>query len=327
MRIAFFDMAHWDDDRLKNFFPDDTATFYDYSIHEENTESIRDVEVIVTFISSHINRTTLEAFPNLKLVCTMSTSTDHIDIQACNEHDVTVCNVPYQGENAVAEHTFALMLGCARKLVESVLRTREDNFSPKGLEGFDLAGKTLGVIGTGHIGMHVVKIAKGFSMDVLAHDVVEHDDVAKEYQFKYTDLDTLLRTSDIITLHIPYSEETHYFIGEEEFAKMKDDAILIHTVKGPVVDTRALVNALEDDRLFGAGLDYIEDEEQMGRRAATSEQRETFELNEELLRMKNVLITPHGGMNTQEALRNVELATVRNIEAFIEGEPTNVITR
>ncbi len=325
MKIALFDAKHWDKEHLASLFQSHELVMRDYSLQEEDLSSVRDAEALIVFISSKVTREVLEQFPNLKLVATMSTGFDHVDLQACGERGVTVCNVPFYGENTVAEHAFALLLAIARKIPQAVQRVREENFSVEGLEGFDLAGKTIGVIGTGHIGIHAVKIAKGFGMNVLAFDVYPREDAARELGFRYASMDELLSSSDVITLHVPYNKHTHHLLDRDAFSKVKRGAVLINTSRGGVVDTKALLWALDSGVLKAAGLDVLEGEHLIGKRASSEEERELLELNEKLLEMENVLITPHNAFNTREALARIEKATFENVEAFLKGSPVNVV--
>ncbi|MBI2113097.1 MAG: hydroxyacid dehydrogenase, partial [Candidatus Wildermuthbacteria bacterium] len=189
----------------------------------------------------------MEKFPNLKLIATRSTGYDHIDINECKKRGVAVASVPGYGENTVAEFTFALILGLSKKIFEGYHRIKEQGkFDLTGLQGFDLKGKTLGVIGTGRIGKHVIKIAKGMDMNVVAFDVMEDKETAQKLGFQYLALDELLGQSDIITLHVPYMKETHYLVNKNNIRRIKKGAYIINTSRGGIIETEALVAALRD---------------------------------------------------------------------------------
>jgi D-lactate dehydrogenase len=291
-----------------------------------------DCDVISVFIYSRITEQTLEAFPRLRLVATRSTGYDHIDLQACQKRGVAVCHVPNYGENTVAEHTFALILALSRKLHKAAQRTRALDFSLKGLEGFDLYGKTLGVVGAGSIGLHVIRIGRAMGMRVLAYDVVQNRLLAEVLDFSYADLDTLLRESDVVTLHAPLTPATRHMFDGDTIAKMKKGALLINTARGELVETPAVIRALDEGRLGGAGLDVLEGE------AAVKEERQLL-LGETppetlkaalqdyaLARREDVIVTPHMAFYSREALGRILDTTVDNILSFLEGNPKNLAT-
>ena len=259
-KITFFEIKSWEANYLKKKLKGHTLKFFEEPISKENIAKAKDSSIISVFIYSQINKELLRKLPKLKLISTRSTGFDHIDLRECKKRGIIVTNVPYYGENTVAEHTFALILTLSRNIHKSYLRTLENDFSIEGLTGFDLKGKTIGIIGAGHIGLHVARIARAFGMHVRAFDIHKDEFLAEVINFKYIDLDTLLKVSDIITLHVPYNKFTHHLINKESFKKMKKGAILINTARGGVVDTDALFDALKSKRLRGAGLDVIEGE-------------------------------------------------------------------
>ncbi len=254
-----------------------------------------------------VTRQVFERLPNLKLVVTRSVGYDHIDLAEAARRGIPVCNVPDYGAHMIAELAFGLLLAVARNIVRGDERyRREHRFSDEGLCGIELYGKTLGVVGTGRIGLHSVRLAKGFGMRVLAHDVLENSSAAKEMGFQYVPLVTLLAESDAVTLHVRLNETTHHLINAERLAKMKPGAILINTSRGPVVDTPALIAALDSRHLGGAGLDVLEDE------------RTTYhDLG------SNVVVTPHLGWYTDGAVTRILAITLENISAFVRGQIIN----
>ncbi len=234
--------------------------------------------------------------------------------------------------STVAEHAFALLLGTARNLVEAVERTRRGNFSQTGLRGFELRGKTLGVIGTGRIGRCAIEIARGFGMAVVAHDLYPDGETASRLGFRYAELDEVLAVADALTLHVPATPGTASLISDREFGLMKPDAILINTARGNVVDVPALVRALTDGRLRAAGLDVlpqepvIREEAEIFRDTWTDDHDlKALVANHVLLRFPNVIVTPHNAYNTQSAVRRIIDTTLENIEAFGRGEPRNLV--
>ncbi len=321
MKIAFLELHDWEEKYLRERLRE----------HEFVSPDSADAEVVSPFIYTKLTAEALNRWPKLKLIATRSTGFDHIDLAECARRGITVCNVPSYGENTVAEHTFALILALSRKVHEAFVRVRAGNFSLDGLRGFDLKGKTIGVIGAGHIGLHVIRIARGFGMNVLAYDVRRDHFLAEVLGFEYSDLDALLGGSDIITLHAPYNRHTHHLINPGNIGKIKRGAILINTARGGLVDTEALLKALDDGTLAGAGLDVLEGEETVLEESALLRDQTNPELlrraiqNHLILKKPNVVFTPHNAFNSQEALERILQTTVENITAFAAGAPKNVV--
>ncbi len=334
MKIAVFEVEEWERDAFKSLQGEHELIFRDERLTIENVQTYTDVDIVSPFIYSDLGQRVLERFDHLELIATRSTGFDHIDTNYCQEHGIMVCNVPTYGDNTVAEHVFGLLLTLSHKLVDAIDRTRRGDFSLQGLRGFDLQGKTLGVVGTGNIGQCVIQIANGFGMRVIAFDVKQNEEAAKRLGFRYVSLDELLSTSDVITLHVPANPKTYHMIGEEQFAKMKDGAVLINTSRGSIVDVRALVRALSEGKVSAAGLDVLPEEPAIHEEAELlhAGYRERHELEELLaghilLRMRNVVITPHSAFYTNEAVQRILNTTVENIQAFIRGKPQNVVVQ
>lgn len=299
----------------------------------ENASAFVDAEVVSTFVYSDLSRSVLEKLGSLKLIATRSTGYDHIDIAFCKEKGVAVANVPSYGENTVAEHVFALLLSLSHRLPEAMERARSGRFSPQGLEGFDLADKTIGVVGAGHIGRHVIRIAKGFAMQVVAFDVKPDQALARELGFRYLPFDELLAVADIVTLHAPAMQETHHLLSTHAFDKMKEKAIVINTARGSLIDAHALIMALRSGRVAGAGLDVLPDEPLIREEAELvcslfSGQHDLRDVVADhiLLHMPNVIVTPHSAFNTREAIVRIVETTVSNIKNFIAGQPQNLVS-
>lgn len=297
-----------------------------------NVAAHADAEILSPFIYSDLHAGLLAQLPALKLIATRSTGYDHIDTAYCARHGIAVANVPVYGDSTVAEHVFALLLSLSHRIPEAVAAARSGNFSPRGLEGFDLDGKTLGVVGTGRIGQHVIRIARGFGMPVLASDARPDDGLAQRLGFRYVALDVLLAESDVVTLHVPATPATHHLLSAAQFARMKPGAVLINTARGSIVEPGALIEALVSGRLAGAGLDVLPDEPAIREEAqlvsSIFADRSSVDLrglvaDHLLLRLPNVVVTPHSGFNTREALARIVDTTLDNIEAFIAGRSLN----
>jgi D-lactate dehydrogenase len=241
--------------------------------------------------------------------------------------------VPTYGENTVAEFTFALLLMLMRKMYEGVRRVKEEGrFNFDGLRGFDLLGKTIGVIGTGHIGRYVVKIAHGFGMDIVAYDPYPSEKLAAEFGFKYLSLEQLLKVSDVVTLHVPYMPATHHLINADNIKLFKPGSVLINSARGGLVETQAMVSGLKQGILGGAAMDVLEEEgfikEEMDMLAnghPGEAQMKVALADHELMKMDNVLITPHTAFNTIEAIKRILDTTIANIQGFAAGKPVNVV--
>ncbi|MBI2137395.1 hydroxyacid dehydrogenase [Candidatus Woesearchaeota archaeon] len=328
--IAFFELEKWEEEAAKKTLKRHALKFFSKPLTASNASKAGDAEAIAAFIYSRIDKKILAKLPKLKLIATMSTGYDHIDTEACRKKGVKVSNVPFYGENTVAEHTFALILALSRKILKSVENTRRGNFSLNGLRGFDLKGKTIGVVGTGHIGLHVLRIAKGFEMKMTAYDVKQDLNAAKKLGFRYVKLNTLLKSSDIITLHCPYNKATHHLINKSNIMKTKKGAYLINTARGGLIETDALLNALNRKHLGGAGIDVLEEEsaikeeKQLLSRNFTSNLR-TILANHILLNYENVIITPHNAFNSTEALNRILTTTLENIQEYLKGKTINAV--
>ncbi len=274
-------------------------------------EKYSDIEIITSFISSIFTSENIDKFPNLKMIATRSTGTDHIDLKYCQKKNIFVKNVPDYGSHTVAEYTFALLLALSRKVFYSYQKVKLDlNFSRRGMQeirGFDLAGKTIGIIGTGKIGQNVMKIAQGFQMNILAFDVCPDKNLTQKINFKYVEINELLKKSDIISLHIPACSETFHFIDKQKLEKMKNGVVIINTSRGNIIDSKSLYEALQTKKIKALGLDVLEQENYLGReeRITNNYSEEIININKELVKMDNVIITPHNAFNTTEALERI----------------------
>lgn len=332
MKIAFFELKETDKKYFEQKFKDKAQlVFYDTAINEQICPLINDVDILALFAFSPVNKKMLDCFSHLKFIATMSTGFDHIDLEECKQRNITVSNVPTYGEVTVAEHTFALILALSRKIIESHERVTSGHFSPEGLTGFDLNGKTLGVIGIGNIGSHVIRIAKGIGMNVLGYKKTRDEKLEQELGFKFVPIDQLLSESDIISLHIPYNSETHYFLDEEKLKKMKDSVVIINTARGGIIDTKALIAALNSGKVAACGLDVLEGEpllrEEQELILKDSNKKDLLSIVENLMLLKHpkVLITPHNAFNSKEALDRIIMTTEENISAFMENKTINLI--
>jgi D-lactate dehydrogenase len=325
MRIAFFEATEQDEHYLQEKLQHHELLFFREPLTEKNAKEAHQCEALSVFIYSTVTKAVLEQLPEVKIIATRSTGFDHIDVPYCNTRKIAVANVPYYGENTVAEHTFALILALSRNVHKSYARGLKGDFSIEGLVGFDLKDKTLGVIGTGHIGLHVIRIAKGFGMHVLAFDMHQNTFLSEVLHYQYAPLEEVLSRADIITLHVPYSEHTHHLINRESIKKCKPGALLINTARGGIVENEALIEALDQGILSGAGLDVVEGEEFIKEEnqclhTDCETDGEKHQGSKNLLNRDNVVFTPHIGFYSLEALERILDTTVENIEHFGEGK-------
>lgn len=334
--ISFVDIDEaWEVEHLKNSLKDIGVIRNFSETADLLLDKIKDTAILSTFIQSRVDKKVIDALPALRFITTRSTGFDHIDVEYARSKGIAVSNVPTYGENTVAEHTFALILSIARNLKKAHFKASEGDFSIKELMGFDLKGKTLGVVGTGHIGLRVIKMAVGFSMKVLAFDPHPNQFLAEALGFSFTDFEDLLKNSDIITLHAPYSKKTHHMINADNINLIKKGAILINTARGGLVDTLALTKALDAGTLSGAGLDVLESEEIIleDRQILMRKKKEYYNpeklqlalRNALLLQRENVVFTPHIGFYSKEALQRILDVTVYNIKGYIGGNPVNTV--
>lgn len=332
MRIAVFETEPREAPAFDALKRRHQVTLTDQRLDLDNASDFADAEAISTFIYGRLDREVLSKLPRLRLVATRSTGYDHIDLAYCAAHGITVCNVPSYGENTVAEHVFALLLAISHRLREAMERARSGAFSPEGLQGFDLQGKTIGVIGAGSIGRHVIRIARGFGMNAIAYDVRPDPGLALDLGFEYVALDDLLAAADVISLNAPATPETDHLLDADAFARMKTGVVLINTARGALVDVVALVQALRSGKVAAAGLDVLPEEPLIREEAELlssgfvgQADLRALVADHVLLHMPNVIVTPHSAFNTREAVQRIVATTVENIEAFADGQPRNVV--
>lgn len=334
MKIAFFEIKPWEIEYLKKKFAQSDSfelIFYEADFSEDVLSEISDIEVLSVFIYSQVTKQKLDKLPKLRLIATRSTGFDHIDLNECHQRNIIISTVPFYGENTIAEHTFALILSLTRNIHKSYVRTQLNNFSIEGLKGFDLKGKTIGVVGLGRIGMHVAKIARGFGMKVLGFDVNQDKFLADLINFEYVSFEDLLAQSDIVTLHVPYNKHTHHLINSSNISLMKKGSILINTARGSVVETEALLEAIEKDIFYGVGLDVIEGEEYIKEEKQILYDPDKLDIwqkilrDRTILRKENVVFTPHIAFYSQEALERILETTYDNIIAFNANKPQFIV--
>jgi len=337
VKTVFFDIKDYEEEILSQNQPEECEfilikkPFQDG--FDENYEQIKDAEILSVFTSSKVPGELLKKLPNLRLVTTRSTGYNNVDLEYCKMADIKVVNVPKYGECTVAEFAFALLLNVVRKISEAYKELQEGRINLQGLIGMDLQGKTIGIIGTGAIGCHTAKIAHGFGMNILSYDPFPKEDIKEKFSVQYTELDELLKNSDIISVHAPSTKENFHMINDKAFSKMKDGVVFINTARGEIVDTGALYRALKSGKVGGAGLDVLECEDVLAREELfltkmDCVQRECLEntlINHKMLDMPNVIVTPHIAFDTKEAIRRILNTTLDNIKAYINSDIINKV--
>jgi len=334
-KIAFLETSDWEREYLKKFPRFIALTdLYEEDLNLENVAKFKDYEIISCFINSQFSKEILDQLPKLKIIATRSTGFDHLDLNVCKAKGVLVANVPGYGSHTVAEYTFGLLICLVRKIYDAYHRVRETgNFDLTGLKGRELFNKTLGVIGTGRIGINVIKIANGFGMKVIAYDKYPNDELEQQLDFEYISFEELLKQADIITLHVPYNTETHHLLNKNNISLIKTGAYVINTSRGGVIETEALYQALKSGQIAGAALDVLEEEGNVKEeqellvkgKIAESEKLKTILLNHIFIDLDNVIVSPHNAFNTEEALESIVAMTIDNIDDYLKGKPINLV--
>ncbi|MBF0532189.1 MAG: 2-hydroxyacid dehydrogenase [Candidatus Omnitrophica bacterium] len=318
MKIAFFDAKPYDIESFEKATNNSgfKITFFKSHLTTETAALTQGFQVVCVFVNDIINKDVIEILERngIALIALRAAGYNNIDLKTIFKK-IHVVRVPAYSPYAVAEHAVALMLSLNRKVHRAYYRTRDNNFTLNGLLGFDMFGKTAGIIGTGKIGKVMIGILKGFGMRVLAYDSFPDKEYQKNAGFEYVALDALYRESDIISLHCPLTKATYHLINEASIAKMKPGIMIINTGRGMLIDSKALIAGLKIGRVGFAGLDVYEEEsdyffEDFSNKVITDD------VFARLLSFNNVLVTSHQGFFTQEALRNIADTTLENIREF-----------
>ncbi len=318
MKAVFYDVNPVE----KLYFPQ-ILTGYELALIEEPFTSSNidpSAEILSVRATSKVSAEVINSLPGLKLIATRSTGFDNIDLEAAKLKGVPVVNVPAYGEETVAEFTFALILGISRRLVDAANQVKlHRNFETDSLQGFDLQSKVLGVVGTGKIGSHVIKIAQCFGMKVIAYDAFPNVNLAHELNFAYVSLEDLYKTSDMISFHVPGRKETEHMLNIDNINQLKRGVVVINTSRGMVIETQALIKALDEQLVSAVGLDVLEEEQQL-------KDNQADQSIQGLIDRPNVILTPHNAFNTYEANQRILDTTVENIKAFMANSPINLVS-
>ena len=311
MKIVVVDHVYLEEEHIEKLRSiGDVEIFKDMPKNSEELKRRVDDADIAIVGWSHLTEEILKAVEKLKMVSIWATTCHYVDLKTARERKIVVTHVPGYATEAVAEHVFALLLAAARKLLLADKHVRRGEFDWRPFRGLELAGRTIGVIGTGAIGCRVAEIAKAFKMRILAFDKYPNFERAEEIGMKYVDLQTLLRESDVVTLHVPLTPETEGLIGKSDIDFMKEGCVLINTSQGKVIDEKALIEALKSRKIAYAGLDVFEEEPPPK--------------DNPLFKLENTVLSPHIGFHTLEAAKRCTEICIDNIVKFIEGQPQNL---
>lgn len=321
MKIAFFDTKEYDK-KVFNKYNEKYGydiTYFESKLNSETALLAKGHDVVCIFVNDNADSEALRILEEngVKCVALRCAGFNNVDLE--NKGKLRVVRVPQYSPYSVAEHAVALLLNINRKIYKSYQRTKKYNFSIDGLLGFDIHGKTVGVIGTGKIGKVFIEIMNGFGANVIAYDLFKDENAEKTLGFKYVTLDELYEKSDIISLHCPLTEETEKIINKQSIDKMKDGVIIINCSRGKLINTDDLIDELQTGKIGGVGLDVYEDEADYFLRDLSNEYKRDKDLSI-LLSMPNVLITSHQAFFTQEAINKIASDTLENITKVMNNE-------
>jgi len=322
IKVAMFDVKKYDSNSFNNElkkYKDISITYFDTGLNKETAKLAEGYDVVCVFVNDEVNKEVIDILYSykVKLIALRCAGYNNVDIKHCF-NKIHVVRVPSYSPNAVAEHAFAMLLTLNRRIHKAYIRSRDFNFSLENLEGFDLNNKTIGVIGTGKIGKVLIKIAKGFNMNVIAYD--KYPD--KELEVKYVSLEEIYKNSDIISLHCPLTNENHHMINKDSFKLMKDGVYIINTSRGALINSSDLLEAIKDKKVGGAALDVYEEESDI------FFNDNSFHILKDdvlarLISMPNVIVTSHQAFLTKEALSNIANTTLENIHNFLNNKVNN----
>ena len=327
MKIVFVETEPWEQAHVVSKLKGHELVFCPEPLTDSNVQNYQDADILSINVYSKITPAILDTLSQVKMISTRSTGFDHIDLAATKARQIIITNVPQYGSITVAEHTWAMILALSRRIFESYDRTEASDFSSDGLRGFDLYDKTLGIIGLGAIGRHVALMSRGFSMKLRVLNPHHDQDFANQFpNFTYVDrIEDIFTHSDVVSFHAPLTQDTYHMLNLSNYNLLKPGSIVVNTSRGALIETQALVKALEEKRIRGAGLDVLESEEYMQPNAvsmatfpAEHELAEVY-LNHRLIGMPNVLITPHNAFNSDESVYRKIDGNLDSIRSFLDN--------
>ncbi|MDP3947555.1 MAG: NAD(P)-dependent oxidoreductase [bacterium] len=333
MKIVSFEADNQTKEIFSASFTGHDVAYVDEPLNEDSVSHAEDAEVITVFVNSSVTAPVIKRLAKARLIVTLSTGYDHIDVVAAAAQGISIASVPGYGSQAVAEHTFALLLSLSRRVFDAYHQIREEgNFSIERLQGFDLAGKTLGIIGTGRIGKKVAQIANGFGMKIIAFDPKPDASLRERFGVTYIDLPELFKAADIVTVHVPLIPETLHLINDRAFALMKHGVCIVNTARGEVIDTAALLSGLKSGKVAGAALDVLEGERELREEAELITGQKKINDLKSIIRghilidLSNVIVTPHIAFHSREADMERISTGAEIVRAFADGKSIQTIS-
>lgn len=326
MKFAFYEVSASDQAYIKKQLKGHQVVCFEVPLNHANLPQ-SDTEGLSIHAHSTIDKAVLQQLPQLKYIQTRTAGSDHIDLSACKQRRVLVSYAPGVNAVSVAEFVFVLLLALARNLVMAYQQCAKGGFAEGDYSGWELSGKTIGIVGTGAVGAKTAMIARGFGMKVLAYDVKKNPQLSKHKSIQYVPLRELLKRSDIVSLHVPLLPSTKHLVNAKTLSQMKDGAFLINTARGAVVDTPALLKALQSGKLAGAGLDVLEDELALrkNQQRKLSKSKQQMYKTMRTLMGKNLLVTPHIAYSSFESNRRVLDGALQDMRSFAQGKPKHLI--
>lgn len=322
-RIAFYDTRSYDkeafskENEKRNF----EIEYFDFRLNEKTAFTAKGFDAVCVFVNDVVNAEVFETLKScgVKIVLLRCAGFNNVDLSAAAKNGIKVARVPAYSPHAVAEHAVALLLALTRHIPQAYIRTKTANFNLEGLKGRDLFGLTAGIFGTGKIGRVMAGILKGFGMKIICYDPFPNQEWADENGFKYVDVETIFKESDVLTFHCPLTDQTRHIVNHDTTKMMKHDAVIINTGRGALIDTKALVHALKHKYIGGAALDVYEEESQFFFQDCSAEVI-TDDVLARLLTFPNVIVTGHQAFLTSTALANIAEVTLTNFDDFLNGK-------
>lgn len=322
MKLILFDAKEYD----KKYFDKHSKHTSIEIVYEEEKLTLETVhlaegyDAVCVFVNDIVDKSVIDKLCEfgIKLIVLRCAGYNGVDVKYAKDK-ITIVRVPAYSPNSIAEISTGMMLSLTRKIHQAIEKTRNYNFSLEGLVGYDLVNRTVGVIGTGKIAQQFMKILSGIGMNILAYDVFPNHELEKSLGFKYVDLDTLYKESDVISLHCPLTKDNAHMINAESISKMKDGVIILNTARGMLIDTKALIDAVKSGKICGAALDVYENEKNYFFNDC-SKTGVDDEVLKELLSLENVIVFSHQAYLTEEALTSIAIVSLNNIQSYLKGE-------
>lgn len=320
MRILFYDTKKYDKEFFDRLLPEYEGIEIEYveaDISKRSAKYAKSFDAICAFVNSDLSKKVLDVLAEcgIKLILMRCAGFNNIDLKVADKHGITILRVPGYSPEAVAEHAMALALACNRHIHKAYIKVRENNFSLVGLTGINFYNKVAGIIGTGKIGAAMCRICHGFGMKVLAYDIYKNPDLDF---VEYVELDTLLKQSDLISLHCPLTDDSYHIINSKTIKKMKDNVVLVNTSRGALIDTLDLIKGIREHKFHSVGLDVYEEETDNVFENREDDILETS-ITSRLLSFPNVIVTSHQAFLTEEALEAISYTTLENAKSYVQG--------